>query len=253
LKKGFNKNVYPLNIKPQLLEKQNSSWWNVKSIMKNNIKYKLSKIDDSKNTYYETTALRVVPLPDFTIYPANIIKPQDNLFINMLKIFFWRKNYLNLSDDQCSPFLKFLYKEENEILYDNPAIEACIEFKWMTSRNHFLWRLLTFIIFSVIVYISDKFYVDYKITILILVVFFYLGYHFLVIEIAQFINEGRKKYLNIYNVFDVGSIIISIVAVISWITISTDKQIVPYMILSSFAVLTLCIEFVSIIFYLLYN
>ncbi|PKB99384.1 hypothetical protein RhiirA5_403639 [Rhizophagus irregularis] len=71
LKRGYNRSVYALNVKPGLIQKQEQkSWWKkVKSVRPS---FKRNK--EGKPEELPVTNLRVVPLPDFTVYPEGIDK-----------------------------------------------------------------------------------------------------------------------------------------------------------------------------------
>ncbi len=149
LKKKYDSEVYSLDVKPRLLKKQTKSslWYTFNIFRVKNLKK--SKVTDEETT--QVTTLRVVPLPDFTVYPTNMTDRTHNNWmipLKLVKIFFWPRGYLIRNDDQRSPFLKLIRTNENEFLYDNPAMEACINFKWSAAKNHFIRHFLLFIVFS---------------------------------------------------------------------------------------------------------
>ncbi|CAB5375638.1 unnamed protein product [Rhizophagus irregularis] len=90
LKRGYNRSVYALNVKPGLIQKQEQkSWWKkVKSVRPS---FKRNK--EGKPEELPVTNLRVVPLPDFTVYPEACVVP-----IISLTTFYTFKT-LNLSDN----------------------------------------------------------------------------------------------------------------------------------------------------------
>ncbi|GBB98519.1 hypothetical protein RclHR1_03250013 [Rhizophagus clarus] len=69
MKKGYNRSVYALNVKPGLIQKQEQiSWW--KKVKRVRPRFKRNK--EGKPEDLPVTNLRVVPLPDFTVYPEDI-------------------------------------------------------------------------------------------------------------------------------------------------------------------------------------
>ncbi|CAI2177385.1 15061_t:CDS:2, partial [Funneliformis geosporum] len=196
LKKGYKSEICSLNLKPRLLLKQNeSSLWN--TFKSKNLKRR-SKVTDEEVT--QITTVRVVPLPDFTVYPENAVdRKHSNWMIplKLIKLIFWPRGYLVRRQDQRSPFLRLLRKNENEQLFDNPAMEACIDFKWISG------------IFE----IKDDSNLLHAI---LLFIFFYMGYYLLATEFVQLRYEGFKRYWSIYNFLDLASIILPLVTMINY-------------------------------------
>lgn len=234
---------------------------NIRSQLIKNTKNTSSKLFNEENTY--TKQLYVVPLPDFTVYPDDAIEsPNNNLVIKLFNQIFLPRSYVTRKDNQFSPFLNFIKENENEILYDNPAIEACINSKWSVARRYFLQRFIMFLVFSIIFALHNyiiKVDVDSKYIIYLRIFFFYIGYRFIAIEIIQCIYE-KKKYVNLYNAFDLVSIFIPMYSII--MNIYTSEKWIPLIksdskldglhkdtqnlyISQAFAVLILWLQFVS--------
>ncbi|CAI2162514.1 19915_t:CDS:10 [Funneliformis geosporum] len=248
LKKGFISEICSLNVRPRLLMKPNdSSFWNK---LKSKI-FERSKVIDEKIA--KLTIVRVVPLPDFTVFPT---KATDRTYNNwmiplkLIKIIFLPRLYLVNDKSYFSPCLEFLSKNKNEQLYDNPSMEACIDFKWGAARNHFLRHFALFIAFSfTFAYVSG----NSEGFAFPRVLFFYLGYYLLATELVQSKHEGLKKYFSIYNLLDLASIILAVVTMINFVIFryndndqnekneNTD-EIKNGIILQAFAILLLWLE-----------
>ncbi|CAI2174956.1 10646_t:CDS:2, partial [Funneliformis geosporum] len=221
LKNGYRSEICSLNVRPRLLLlNQNTSFmsslWNT---FKSNINWRSKETDEEIS---QVTTLRVVPLPDFTIYPTNATDKT------------YRKNTS-----------RNVYE-----LYDNPAMEACIDFKWEAARAHFLRQLLIFIVFSTTFALNTGIIInDHAISYYSsLILSFYLGYYLLAMEIAQLYHE-RMKYFGIYNFLDLASIMLALITIMNTYflnigdeDVNQNKEII---IPQAFAVLLLWFEFVS--------
>ncbi|CAI2185028.1 18582_t:CDS:2, partial [Funneliformis geosporum] len=150
-----------------------SSLWNT---FKSYINWKSKETDEEIS---QVTTLRVVPLPDFVVYPTNATDRTNNN-----SIVFFKTHILAKRKSESV----HLYE-----LYDNPAMEACIDFKWRTNDNYAKFNYYD--------HISE-------------ILFVYLGYYLLAMEVVQ-LNHERYKYFCIYNFFDLSSIILAVVASIS--------------------------------------
>ncbi|POG75672.1 hypothetical protein GLOIN_2v1562741 [Rhizophagus irregularis DAOM 181602=DAOM 197198] len=142
-------------------------------------------------------ALRVFPLPSFTI---SDIKKEDNYnwkiiiknlfwFIFMPRLYKIGRNGRN----KLSPFSRMILYENNDDIYDNPATEAVIDFR-------FSWA-----------YLNHSIIINGNCLFTLIVVFYYLAIYQFTTEIIQLIYCGFKKYIGeIFNIFDVISIILSV-------------------------------------------
>ncbi|CAI2166361.1 3775_t:CDS:2 [Funneliformis geosporum] len=201
-------------------------------------------IKDKKIT--RVTAVRVVPLPDFIVYPTHVTdvtdKTHDNWIIlfKLIKLIFWPRRYLIHDKDHFSPFLELLSNSKNEHLYDNPAMEACIDFKWGAARNRFLRFFVMFIVFSFTFALITGLNKDSAFTKVLLALFFYIGIYLLATEFVQFKHEGLR-YFSIYNILDVASIILALITMINYLSgfvVEIEKAII----MKAFAVLLLWLE-----------
>ncbi|CAB4379438.1 unnamed protein product [Rhizophagus irregularis] len=220
LKRGYNRSVYALNVKPGLIQKQEQkSWWKkVKSVRPS---FKRNK--EGKPEELPVTNLRVVPLPDFTVYPEGIDKkaPKWKIPFLLTKILLKPRGYTLQEDHQRSSFLRFIRQDENEVLYDNPAMEACINFKWESARNHFIRHIILYILYAVLFGIITG-VIDYKekISYLYYFIFYYLGYYLLSKEIIQLRYDGWK-YFTVYHIVDFLACVVPIISLTTFYTFKT--------------------------------
>ena len=90
------------------------------------------------------------------------------------------------------------------------------------------------------------------ITYIMVLLFYYIGYYLLASEIVQFIHEGWRRYISVYNFFDLASVIMPLATyTVEWIRESKGpmppNQLRQITIATSFTVLVLWIELVSLI------
>ncbi|CAG8513888.1 7086_t:CDS:10 [Diversispora eburnea] len=143
----------------------------------------------------------IVPLPDFTVYP-NSQGPKDNFenyskYFWFLLTFLWpRKKVINNTEDM-SPFLRVIHEENGYEIYRTPTIMAVLDFKWSAAQSNTILKIN-------------------------LVVYIYTGWYLIVTEIMQLIREGLGRYMNIYNLFDLGSVLLPLAD--SIVGISFDQQ-----------------------------
>jgi hypothetical protein len=171
-------------------------------------------------------ALRVVPLPGFTV-AANEIKKENrktadygiwkNLANILWFIFIPRSYKVGRSDNHLlSPFAKVIEYENDDDMYDNPATEAIIDFRWRKARAFFILLFLRFVIYTICFGVVSWAYLVHEITggkfqiclVVLVVLFYYLASYLIITEVIQLTHYGMRYFSNIYNYFDLGSIII---------------------------------------------
>ena len=170
-------------------------------------------------------ALRVVPLPGFTINNIPASKVKYNLmkfFLNICWLLFIPRWYKVSRNDKSklSPFSRVVHYENNDDIYDNPATEAVIDFRWQNARNYFISLFIRFLIFtSCFVLISWTYLVHNEISErflfflkLVIVIFYYIAFYLLAIELIQLFHHGPRNYSDIFNLLDVCSIAIPVSA-----------------------------------------
>jgi hypothetical protein len=165
-------------------------------------------------------ALRVVPLPGFTMNSIPVNKSEYNLIKIILNIFWftfvprWYKIGRN-EKEKLSPFSRVVQYENNDDMYDNPATEAIIDFRWRKARNYFFQLFLRFLIFNFCFDYVSWAYINYGVSseghrnllVVILVIFYYLAIYLFATEMIQLYYHGPRKYFNVFNIFDIISTI----------------------------------------------
>jgi hypothetical protein len=169
--------------------------------------------------------LGVVPLPGFTINSFERKEVKYNwikIIINLFWFIFVPRWYQIGRHDRIklSPFSRMIHYENNDDIYDNPATEAVIDFRWQKARNFFLFLFLRFVIFATCfglvswAYLNHTVIINGKFLFAIIVIFYYLAIYQLVTEMIQFRYRGPKKYLDAFNIFDIVSILFSVLIMI---------------------------------------
>ncbi|RGB37948.1 hypothetical protein C1646_23598 [Rhizophagus diaphanus] len=152
------------------------------------------------------------------------------------------------------------------MVFDNPAMEAVIDFKWEYARSHFLRHALLFVCFALLFAVltgalknsfvvnnvranaNDEGNVHIRAFVKLLIfIFYYLGYYLLASEIVQFYHEGWRRYISVYNFFDLASIIMPLAAyTVTWVRESRGtvpiNQVQQSTVAMSFTILVLWIE-----------
>ncbi|CAB4441126.1 unnamed protein product [Rhizophagus irregularis] len=117
---------------------------------------KMRKIIEDFDNYLEKSplALRVVPLPEFTIdrIPQKNVEQNYRLKIALnIFLFLFIPRWYKISRDKkklLSPFSRVVRYENNDDMYDNPATEAVIDFRWQKARNFFFLLFIRFLVFA---------------------------------------------------------------------------------------------------------
>ncbi|CAB4404307.1 unnamed protein product [Rhizophagus irregularis] len=190
----------------------NDNWiWNNFNDLKN-------KLKEYRNFEKSPLALRVVPFPGFTI---NSIKKQKkkHTFSEILNRFSsilipQRRQIKQNETNKLSPFSRMVLYENNDDIYDNPAIEAVIDFRWRKTKFFLYLLCLRFLIFAICfilvssAYLNRSYIVNGNFLLVLIIIFYYLAIYQLIIEVKQFRYHGFKKYFgDILNIFDITSII----------------------------------------------
>jgi hypothetical protein len=173
-------------------------------------------------------ALRVVPLPKFTINDIPKEKVSYNFFKIISNLFWflfiprWYKIGRN-EKDKLSPFSRVIHYENNDDIFDNPATEAIVDFHWQKARNYFFFLFIRFLIFGIsFVLISWAYCVhenmsagSINLLFALNVIFSYLAIYLLITEFIQLFYHGPREYFsNVFNTFDLISVIFPIVVML---------------------------------------
>src|SRR5438067_1751022 len=100
------------------------------------------------------TSVRVVPLPDFFVYPHGIKDEKLHsmkLAKSLLKLIFLPRGYVISHESDYSSFLRVIREKRNELMYDNPSLEACIKFKFSSARSYYIRHLVQYLSFVLII------------------------------------------------------------------------------------------------------
>ncbi|GET57451.1 hypothetical protein GLOIN_2v1769888 [Rhizophagus irregularis DAOM 181602=DAOM 197198] len=102
-----------------------------------------------------TLALRVVPLPGFTTNNIVEKKVEYNflkILLNIILLLFIPRLYKIGQSERIklSPFSRTILCENDDThdIYDNPAIEAVINFQWQKAKNFFFSLFIRFLVFA---------------------------------------------------------------------------------------------------------
>jgi hypothetical protein len=178
--------------------------------------YKFFGDFDNNDIEKQPLALRVVPLPEFTINcTPQQGKSKKKIFLNMI-LFFFIPRWYNISrteKNKLSPFFRVVRYENHDEIYDNPATEAIIDFRWKRARTFFFFLFLRFLLYILCFGLVSWIYLDHTtinvdFLVTLIAVFYYLAVYLSVTEIMQLTFHGPRKYFeNIYNIFDIFSIV----------------------------------------------
>jgi hypothetical protein len=222
-------------------------------------------------------ALRVVPLPGFTVHEINrkkekgsVIREKNSnydiwkILLNILWFIFIPRWYkIGKSDHHLlSPFARVTKYEDNDDMYDNPATEAVIDFRWRNTRTFFILLFLRFIIFAICFIFVSWAYLTHTATepkfqsllLVLIILFYYLAIYLLITEIIQFFHHGYKDYLgSLFNYFDLISIILPAIVMYYMLayfkfsdgfgSVKLERELIVGI---SMSIFVLWIEFVSI-------
>jgi hypothetical protein len=179
----------------------------------------------------------MVPLPDFTVYPEKFEDKREEYWkipFKFLKLLFWPRGHVLKKKSHMSSFLRMIREESNAEIYDNPSMAAVIDFKWNAARNHFLRHGLIYVVFSILyAYIVGAIKgtddgIDAKLAIVIVILFYWLGFYLLNTERIQLKFEGWRRYFGLYNFFDLFAVIFPLV--IGTINLYFDIFVLPKMV-----------------------
>ncbi|RHZ79993.1 hypothetical protein Glove_139g319 [Diversispora epigaea] len=224
-KKGNNAAVlYSLAGKPCLASKiRNTLWFFLKNPS--------TRIEASHND----RKVYIVPLPDFTVYP-NPKDLEDNnennskyfwLLFKPFQIFFWPRIKVNNNTKKMSPFLRVIHEEKGYEIYQIPTIMAVLDFKWSAAHSKIMLAVLLF-------------------------VFIYTGSYLIVTEIVQLKREGWYRYMNIYNMFDLGSMLLPLVIIIAMVLDYCGKIILQNSVFIPVVAFTALVMWLEVLFLLRY-
>src|SRR3954452_25040451 len=112
----------------------------------------------------------------------------------------WSKCY-QCDASKFSSFSRMILYENNDDIYDNPAIQAVINFRWKKARNFIFFHFLRFLIFiSCFGLVCWAYFFDHstirneKGLVAAIVIFYYMAIYLLITELSQLYYRGLRKY-----------------------------------------------------------
>ncbi|CAG8447059.1 4522_t:CDS:2 [Rhizophagus irregularis] len=242
LRKAQQKNIHSINIRQGLSRKPSAiipgfkkKFEDIKMYLKLNLNRKHDPC---------LTKLNVVPLPDFFTFPPSTSTNKEEKFLDhylawrILKNVVWPHIYVELVDSQYSPFHRALMRDNRITTFSNPSLAALIDYKWSKAQIYFIRSYATYIIFALIFWTTNNVTRIEVVTPIIAkgiyfplqIMLFYIGYLRLAFEYLQLKNKGYRKYINVYNFFDIISIImpLSLVISLNFLESGVDKTKLRY-------------------------
>ncbi|CAG8486599.1 6665_t:CDS:10 [Funneliformis caledonium] len=163
----------------------------------------------------EVLKLHRLPLPEFTMHKGN--KPSQKKIVEIFWFIFFIFIPQWYNKENLSPFARMMkYNNNSKDMFDNPAVEAVIDYYWPSAKNFFYSLLFRYYffgfcsIFISLIYV-DKFSLDPIYIVAVIIIFYYLAIYLLITETHQILHYGVYKYLDIFNWFDMFSVVIPVV------------------------------------------
>ncbi|CAG8588048.1 8862_t:CDS:2 [Diversispora eburnea] len=177
----------------------------------------------------------IVPLPDFTVYPnpkdldpkgPESRDPEPNgpeypienyskyfwFLFTLFRISLWPRRKVIKKTKKMSPFLRVIHEEKGYEVYQTPTIMAVLDFKWSAARRYFIRHIVMYIFYAISFGITVFPYSNKgksnAILKIGLFVYSYTGWYLIVTEIVHLKREGLYRYINIYSIFDLGSLLL---------------------------------------------
>lgn len=112
----------------------------------------------------------------------------------------------------------FLYIESEDIIFDNPFIEAVMTLRWRKAKIYWMIPLIFYIIFLFLFSFLSQLYLSdnddknkHNATLMTVVgIFYYVGTYLLIIEFMQIYRYRLNYCRNVFNIFDLCSIVLGI-------------------------------------------
>ncbi|UZO23158.1 uncharacterized protein OCT59_015502 [Rhizophagus irregularis] len=219
---GIQFKAFEVNLRSDKIKLHSMIWETYKSIT--NTIYKKLEEWINKDFEKQPLALRVVPLPEFTINnrASQQNNPEGGNFLLNIFLFLFIPRWYSISweeKNKLSPFARVVYYENNDDIYDNPATEAIIDFRWKRARTFFFSLFLRFLLYVLCFGLISWAYVDHSIIInanflfMLIVIYYYLAIYLFITELLQLKYEWRKYMSDIHNFFDIFSIVFPVIAI----------------------------------------
>ncbi|CAB4420443.1 unnamed protein product [Rhizophagus irregularis] len=203
----------------------------------------LISTSNQKDQVFPNPSIKIVPLYNFTTTNSEIF-PKENDINNS-------NDAKNLS--QFSPLVQIIRLDKNNDIFNNPAIEAAINYKWPSARNYFLRLFSIYILFAICFAHLEATEHLCNFLLFLIIIFYYSGCYLLVVELMQLWHHSWRHYINdIFNFVDLASVILALIIMSvhvvpsfstenAFANIVTTKEIVVAI---SFTMLLLWFEFI---------
>ncbi|PKY61609.1 hypothetical protein RhiirA4_486818, partial [Rhizophagus irregularis] len=158
----------------------------------------------------------MVPFTNFTTRDTKIEgKSKKKGIVHFLRKTLFPPGYKNLEDKYLSPFLQI--KKNDETFFTIPAMEAVINSRWYQAMAYWIRPLSLYAIFLILFTTLPQFTRNGNNAEIYMIsemiggsVFYYIGIYLLMIEFMQ-IRKYKIKYITIFNIIKLNSIILGII------------------------------------------
>ncbi|CAB4389248.1 unnamed protein product [Rhizophagus irregularis] len=176
--------------------------------------------------------VKIIPLRKFICKGKGQENQKDRNFLS--KVFqyaFIPRGYL--SDIKLSsPLVQIVRNENDDDIFDNPAMEAAVNYKWIPTRNYYFRIFVTYILFAACFAALVGCYLGHaeatghlrNFLVFLFILFYYSGIYLFLVECRQCQHHSWRYYLDFFNFVDLASIVTSIVMVSVYITPSFKKS-----------------------------
>ncbi|CAI2165825.1 1963_t:CDS:2, partial [Funneliformis geosporum] len=260
--KSSYKNIHALNVNLSLIKREKYNF--LQRIVTQGKQSGKEKISNLVNKEFATPSLinqvYMVPLPDFTVYPEGIDDKREEYWkipFKLIKLLIWPRGHIIRREEKLSPFLRMIRNDNSAAIYDNPSIAAVIDFKWNAARKYFLRHVFVYFAFALTyalitsaikgsnrVIAKVEAYLNVY-SFLAYMFFYWLGFYILNTERVQLKYDGWKRYLSVYNFFDLFSVILPLITATlqsSGMVENNPHIYRNFTILNSFTILTMWME-----------
>ncbi|RHZ60909.1 hypothetical protein Glove_350g151 [Diversispora epigaea] len=220
---------------------------------------------------YNDRKVYKVPLPDFTAYPKGLKDHSDNylwFLFTLFRIIWWPRKNVIKETSEMSPFLRVIYEEETAEIYRTPTIIAVSAFKWSAARRHFIRHIIVYLLY----------YITYTITVISYsftgestsvtnlfktesagviktfstFIYYYTGWYLIITEIVQLRREGWKRYISIYNMFDIASVILPFAVIVAGVLSDLEVINLEYSVYNTVLAFTVLVMWLEVLLLLRY-
>src|SRR5439155_3217299 len=129
-------------------------------------------------------------------------------------------DYGEKKKESFSPLVRVLRYDVDDVVLDNPSMKAIIDFRWKPAKLHFINLFIRFVFHGILYLILCWAYTSgiensshFRNILIVVMIFYYgLALKLLLCSWFKFWQYGRFFFNNIYNYFDVFSVISPLLA-----------------------------------------